>query len=145
MLTVVLDTQVWLDWLVFADRAVAPLRDAQANGRIRIAVDDACEAELVRVLGYGLGRFTQAEDAQRRHLERYRALTHRVVTRLATGLPACRDRDDQKFLELAAQSGAMLLVTRDNALLQMRRHGLPFLIATPDDPDTRRLISEGSD
>ncbi|MGI4857360.1 MAG: PIN domain-containing protein, partial [Janthinobacterium lividum] len=36
-------------------------------------------------------------------------------------LPRCSDRDDQKFLELAARSGAHWLVTKDKALLKLAR------------------------
>ena len=50
MQRVVLDTNVWLDWLVFADPGVAALRDAVAGGTAEIWIDDACEAELERVL-----------------------------------------------------------------------------------------------
>ena len=145
MRSVVLDTQVWLDWLVFDDLAVAPFRNAQAAGRIRIAMDDACEGELIRVLGYDLGKFTLDADAQRQCLARFRRLTHRVATIVTPGLPACRDRDDQKFLEVAAYAGAVLLATRDQALLELARRPLPFRIARPDDPGAVLLISENPD
>jgi predicted nucleic acid-binding protein len=46
-------------------------------------------------------------------------------------LPACRDRDDQKFLEAALAAGAGFLVTRDRALLGLARRALPFRILTP--------------
>jgi predicted nucleic acid-binding protein len=36
-------------------------------------------------------------------------------------LPRCRDRDDQKFLELAHQAGAAALLTRDEELLRLAR------------------------
>lgn len=36
-------------------------------------------------------------------------------------LPRCRDRDDQKFLELAYQAGAVALLTRDDELLRLAR------------------------
>ena len=42
----VLDTNVWLDWLVFDDPAVAPLKSAVAGGRAEIRIDPACEAAL---------------------------------------------------------------------------------------------------
>ncbi|MGV3656140.1 MAG: PIN domain-containing protein, partial [Noviherbaspirillum sp.] len=49
-------------------------------------------------------------------------------------LPQCRDKDDQKFLELARDAGAAALITKDKALLKLagkaRRAGL-FAILTP--------------
>ena len=59
----VLDTNVWLDWLVFDEPALAPLRAAHAAGRVEVVMDDACEAELARVLAYDLGKHTIGADA----------------------------------------------------------------------------------
>jgi len=53
----------------------------------------------------------------------------------APTLPACKDPDDQKFLELAVGAGATHLLTRDRALLKMaRRRGISGLLAivTPE-------------
>ena len=58
MTRVVLDTNAWLDWLVFDDPGVAALRAAVEAGRAEAWIDAACEAELERVLAYPLGRFT---------------------------------------------------------------------------------------
>src|SRR6187401_471627 len=62
MLRLVLDTNVWLDWLVFDDPVVAPIRTAVAEGKAAVFIDEAVEAELVRVLGYSFGARTL--DAQ---------------------------------------------------------------------------------
>ena len=48
----VLDSNVWLDWLFFDDPGVAGIKRAHQEGRIEIVVDAACRDELVRVLGY---------------------------------------------------------------------------------------------
>jgi len=55
-------------------------------------------------------------------------------------LPVCRDRDDQKFLELAAAAGADCLVTKDRELLALSRRrkaqvgrSVPFRILHPDE------------
>jgi hypothetical protein len=45
-------------------------------------------------------------------------------------LPRCSDPDDQKLLHLAAAAGADALVTKDAALLELRRKA-PFRIVTP--------------
>ena len=39
-------------------------------------------------------------------------------------LPRCRDREDQKFFDLAVRCGADLLVSRDRAVLRLGRHRL---------------------
>jgi len=39
----------------------------------------------------------------------------------ALRLPVCTDRDDQKFLEIARDAGAAILITKDKALLKLAR------------------------
>jgi putative PIN family toxin of toxin-antitoxin system len=130
---VVLDTQVWLDWLVFDDPSVGALREAHAAGRIEIVIDEACEAELVRVLAYDLGRFSLGPDERAQCAARCRRLASRVAPGPAPDLPQCRDPDDQKFLELAAAAGAQLLVSKDQAVLALARRVAHFRIVAPAD------------
>ena len=52
----ILDTNVWLDWLVFEDPGIAPIRKAVERGRVELYVDAACEEELVRVLARGFAK-----------------------------------------------------------------------------------------
>jgi predicted nucleic acid-binding protein len=134
----VLDTQVWLDWLVFDDPGVRRLRNAVHLGRAEVTLDAACDAELERVLAYDLGRHSIAPDAQARALGEARRLARRVDIALSpserAGLPRCRDPDDQKFLEAAAAAGAQVLVTKDRALLELNRRrtrAIPFRIRKP--------------
>src|SRR5256885_2308107 len=61
-LKLVLDTQIWLDWLVFDDPGIRRLRNAVHLGRAGIYIDAACDAELERVLAYDLGRRSWAMD-----------------------------------------------------------------------------------
>jgi predicted nucleic acid-binding protein len=128
----VLDTNVWLDWLVFGDAEVAPLRAAVEQGRARVFIDAACEAELARVLAYRLGRLRLDAAAQAACLAECRRIAGRGErpARRDGSLPACRDPDDQKFLELARDCGADLLLTKDRALLELGRR-TPFRILTP--------------
>ena len=60
----VLDTNVWLDWLVFGDPDVAPLKAAVTAGKAEVFVDEASEAELARVLAYSFGSKTLTAEAQ---------------------------------------------------------------------------------
>jgi putative PIN family toxin of toxin-antitoxin system len=117
----VIDTQVWLDWLVFDDPSVAGLRAAIESGCAQVLIDAAALAELERVLAYPLaGRSVDAAACL--------AACQRMTTRVEAGseegfynLPQCRDPDDQKFLTLAARARADCLVTRDRELLRLRR------------------------
>ena len=129
----VLDTQVWLDWLVFDDPSAAPIREAQAAGRVEIVIDAACEAELVRVLAYDLGRFSLDPSEQTECVARCRSIAKRVPTGSGTELPVCRDPDDQKFLELAASAGAQCLISKDQAVLELAPRVSQFCILAPKD------------
>ena len=135
----VLDTQVWLDWLVFDDPGIRPIRRAQALHRAALFIDEVCEAELARVLARALGKRTRDAAAQAACLAQCRRLAGRFENTLSkeerSGLPQCRDPDDQKFLEAATAAHADFLVTRDRALLEMNRRrarALPFRILTPE-------------
>ncbi len=141
----VLDTNVWLDLLVFRDPDLAWLGTALRAGRLRAVVDAFGLAELKRVLGYPLGRFAIAPDARAGILDACRCLAFEFTAVPGTGLPPlprCRDRHDQPFLELARACGARCLITRDRDLLMLTRRlrGVAaFVIVTP--ADAKPLLS----
>ncbi|HEV7823252.1 MAG TPA: putative toxin-antitoxin system toxin component, PIN family [Burkholderiales bacterium] len=139
-LRLVLDTNVWLDWLVFDDAGVAPLKAAVAAGGAQIFIDDACAGELTAVLAYPLRKQILGVDAQAACIAECRRVAQNITaqfTDVAAGtepLPKCRDADDQKFLELARACRADFLVTRDLMLLELSRRKVrrtPFAIVTP--------------
>jgi len=126
---IVLDTNAWLDWLVFNDPAIAPLRAAIDDGRAALSMDEACAAELQGVLGRQFGRRTLDPAGQAAAIAEARRLSLFVQTPAGLPkLPVCRDPDDQKFLALAAAAGADFLVTKDAALLELARRPLAFRI-----------------
>lgn len=137
-LHLVLDTNVWLDWLVFNDPGVEWIKDAAAAGHATIFVSSDGEAELARVLGYDLSGRALSNAAQANALTEFRAVSN-AVTRAACAhvieaLPRCADPDDQKFLELARDCLADWLVTKDGDLLALasrKVRALPFGIVTP--------------
>ena len=131
--SVVLDTNVVLDWLLFGEPSVAALADAVTGERVRWLATAAMRDELAHVLGRGLAAAHGADPA------RVAAAWDRHCTQQPPAPPAaahlrCTDTDDQKFIDLALASGARWLISRDRAVLKLRRraatHGLT--IATPD-------------
>ena len=125
----VIDTQVWLDWLVFDDASVAPLRAAIEANHAHVVIDHACLAELERVLAYPLKRAVDVQACVATCLR----IAMKVECEASPELPVCRDPDDQKFLELAAAAKADCLVTRDRELLRLTRRCAPWLrIVSPD-------------
>ena len=136
-LRIVLDTNIWLDWLVFNDVSITPLKRAHAANGIDIIRSPAGEQELERVLGYdALKRLVQAADRPVLMEKMRQASRLHDGTARAGTLPACRDPDDQPFLELARDCAAALLVTKDRDLLELRRAkfgALSFRIVTPQE------------
>jgi putative PIN family toxin of toxin-antitoxin system len=127
----VLDTNVVLDLLHFDDASARPLRCALESGGLRCAVSDATLEEWRRVLQYPEFALDGAQQAAL--LTRYRGLSlHLGRADVPAGLPRCRDPDDQKFVELAAVAQAYGLVSKDRALLRLRRRCASlFRIMTP--------------
>lgn len=117
----VLDSNVWLDLLVFDDSAIYSLKMAMINRQVAVWVNSRCYTELLRVLDY----------PQFASLDKQRALswvqTHSSfcdklsATNPVPILPICKDHDDQKFIELAYHCQAQFLITKDKALLKLSR------------------------
>jgi putative PIN family toxin of toxin-antitoxin system len=133
---VVLDTNVLVSLYVFGDIRFQALRARIESGAWQALTNDACLNEFRRVLSYPM--FALADERRSGALDAYAG----SVTRLAglpppaiAPLPRCRDRDDQKFLELARDGAADWLVTADKGLLRLARRdklrGL-FRILTPE-------------
>lgn len=137
----VLDTNVWLDWLVFGDPVVTPLQRAVGDGRVRLLATQRGRDELADVLARPVVR-AQAGLARRRRglaadydpeqaLRVFDACVNRCAAPPACGL-VCRDPDDQDFIDLAVAGQARWLISKDRALLNLarqarRRHALEIL------------------
>lgn len=129
----VLDTNVVLDLFHFDDAASRPLRHALERGEFGSLITPATLEELRRVLAYP--EFALNTLRQQAVLNQYAALSDRVdPLRGNVVLPRCSDPDDQKFLELAAARHAKCLVSKDRALLKLRRRcAAHFGIMEPSD------------
>jgi len=129
----VIDTNVVLDLLHFDDAVARPLRLALEAGRVRCVASAPTLDELQRVLAYP--EFDLDAVRQAVLFARYRALSEAAQTvEGCAGLPRCSDPDDQKFIELAAAVGAQGLVSKDRAVLKLRRRcAAQFLIMRPDE------------
>src|SRR5260370_24786445 len=132
-LRAVLDTNVWLDWLVFDDPSAAPIKAAVAASRVEVLIDAACEAELERALGYDLGK--RAVDVAACIAE-CRRVARRIESPVPGAerakLPACRDPEDHNFLEAALAARPELLLTQDRALLELAPRVAAFPILAPE-------------
>ena len=127
---VVLDTNVVVSAVLFTKGHLTWLRESWSNSRFLPLIDTPCAEELLRVLAYPKFRLTP-DDIQT-ILGTYLPFTEAVNTADAktSGLPRCRDPYDHKFLALAHEGKADVLVTGDRALLALAKQ-TPFAIETP--------------
>ena len=140
----VLDTNIWLDWLVFDDTGIHRIRQLQEAGHVEILIDAPCEAEFAEVITRKFQKKTLDAQQQAAALAQCRRLTTRIDAQLSpperARLPQCKDPDDQKFLELAFAGEADVLITKDRALLDIFRRKkkqvgrtVSFRILTPEE------------
>jgi putative PIN family toxin of toxin-antitoxin system len=132
---VVLDSNVWIDILVFDDPATRPIVAALEARTLDALIDQRCLNELTRVLDYP--QFVRLNIDKTAALERVARLSTLVAPDApddARPLPKCKDRDDQKFIELAHASQAAWLVSKDRAVLKLAKRvarDFAFRIAEP--------------
>lgn len=151
----VLDTHVWLDWLVFDGPQHAPLRDWLSGGQA-LAQQAASPVQAARAGQHRaspepviLATETMLSEFERVIRRSHFALSAEKIAhcaqfqrdrvRLVSSAPDCRlpcsDPDDQCFIDLAVAHGVQALLSRDKALLRLARHarrrfGVPVL--TPE-------------
>lgn len=134
-LQVVLDTQVVMDWLVFAEPSINPLITQIEGGRLLWLATVAMQAELLHVLGRGVAASRRPDTAR---IEAVFSRYCRMIPAPELGLsrPRCSDPDDQKFIDLGLSLAAQgttptWLISRDRAVLAVakraRRLGLEIL------------------
>ncbi|MES2739860.1 MAG: putative toxin-antitoxin system toxin component, PIN family [Pseudomonadota bacterium] len=117
---VVLDTNVCLDLFVFHDPRWQALLAAIERGAVKAITREDCRMEYLVVLHYR--HLPLDEHSRAISAARFDALIE-VVAPPVSGirLPVCSDKDDQKFLELARDAQADILITKDKALLKLAR------------------------
>jgi putative PIN family toxin of toxin-antitoxin system len=117
----VLDTNIALDLFVFQDPATAPLRTALERSDGQWLATTAMREELVRVLAYPqiARRLTAQARPAKEVLDAFDRCT-RLVPEAPKAAFTCKDTDDQKFIDLAAEHRATL-VSKDDAVLCMAR------------------------
>jgi len=140
----VLDTNVLLDLFVFHDPRWNGLLEALRSGAVQGVTRADCRQEWLHVLHYP---HLPLDDPKRLEaIAQFDSLVE-ISYAAASGLPlpVCSDRDDQKFLELARDAQASVLITKDKALLKLAKRTAKagmFRILTPqawlqERPDAR--------
>jgi putative PIN family toxin of toxin-antitoxin system len=117
---IVIDTNVCLDLFVFKDPRWAGLLAALESGAVEAVTRSDCRDEYNIVLHYK--HLPLDDDTRPLAAARFDQLI-KVVAPAESGvrLPVCTDKDDQKFLEVARDAQATVLITKDKALLKLAR------------------------
>ncbi len=144
----ILDTNIWLDWFVFAqepDSAISQLKSCVMHGVQLGATEDSVEYrvlmtqpmwdEWVDVLGRA--QFKVESQRQGQILAQTRALVTWVDLRSAPPSYApirCSDRDDQVFIDVALAYRVDWLISKDRHLLKLRSRALKqgVRVVTPE-------------
>lgn len=118
----VLDTNIVLDLLLFADPNTALLRQLLQTGALRWVATAPMRNELERVLAYDhiAPRVAFHGLSTASVLAAFDAQVHCVPVAERVPAVVCRDTDDQPFLDLAAAHGAVLL-SKDRAVVALRK------------------------
>lgn len=133
--TLVLDTNVVLDWLVFRNPCCQALARAVALGSVRWLASPAMRCELAHVLSRGVvDRYTTNPSPLWAFWTRHAV---ELADPPAVDLPQrlrCTDPDDQKFIDFALSQRTRWLLSRDKAVLKLAKRALPLglIIVTPE-------------
>lgn len=134
----VLDTNVCLDLFVFRDPRWSALIEAMEQGAVQAITRSDCRAEWLAVLNYPRLKLDSA--AQAACAARFDALISckdkPEIAPLRPLLPHCSDGDDQKFLELAFDEKADVLISKDKAVLKLARRNAKMGLFAIQSPET---------
>ena len=124
-MNIILDTNVWLDIVVFHDPRVSRLHSALQQHQALCYRTPYMMSELQDVISrpmFGLtadaqvGALAQAERLSR-HADRAPDHSKSLL---------CKDPDDQMFLDLALELKVDLLISKDRALLRLASRALKY-------------------
>ena len=117
---VVLDTNIVLDLWLYKDPATPALQEALTNKTVQWLTTQVMRDELERVLAYThiVKRLAFSQLTAQDILVQFDA--HAQLVPIAPkAMFVCKDGDDQKFIDLAAEHQTQL-ISKDKAVLTMR-------------------------
>ena len=138
MRPVVLDTNILLDIFVFNDERALHLKKALFDKKRHFVASQKTIEEFADVISRPL--FKLDEEAQAAILAQWQSIAEqRDDSNLAPAPWKCQDPDDQIFLDLAYQFRPTILISKDNALLQIARRAASEDILITNDYNAFRL------
>jgi uncharacterized protein len=118
---VVLDTNAVLDWLLFADGGMAQIAHAIVHSQAQWIATQSMRDEFERVLAYPALAPRNPDAVAALAVWDQHAQLQNVPAACAL---VCSDADDQKFIDLAIAAKANWLISKDKALLALKKKAL---------------------
>jgi putative PIN family toxin of toxin-antitoxin system len=138
MRPVVLDTNILLDIFVFNDERAIHLKKVLFDKTRHFVASQKTIEEFADVISRPL--FKLDEEAQAAILAQWQSIAEqRDDSNLAPAPWKCQDPDDQIFLDLAYQLRPTILISKDNAVLQIARRAASEDILITNDYNAFRL------
>lgn len=143
MKPVVLDTNILLDIFVFNDERSANLKQAIIAKDVQFVASQKTLAEFTEVISRPL--FKLDDQTQAAIFQQWQSATQFYDDSALASAPwKCQDADDQIFLDLAYQLRPAILISKDNALLQIANRAAEERILITSDYNAFKLPSENS-
>jgi putative PIN family toxin of toxin-antitoxin system len=138
MKPVVLDTNILLDIFVFNDERALQLKKALFDKATQFLASQKTIEEFVDVISRPL--FKLDKQTQTAILAQWQSIAEQQDdSNLASAPWQCQDPDDQIFLDLAYQLRPTILISKDNAVLQIAHKAASENILITSDYNAFRL------
>lgn len=121
--TVILDTNILLDILVFDDQRAHPLRAALSSQELDALVTEDTLDELIDVISRP--QFSLDKQKQAEILLQWQSWSRLVKQSDLQVAPwKCKDRDDQVFINLAFSFKPSTLISKDKLVLKLAKRAI---------------------
>ena len=138
--TVILDTNILLDILVFDDQRAHPLRVALSNQELDALVTEDTLDELIDVISRP--QFSLDKQKQAEILLQWQSWSRLVKQSDLQVAPwKCKDRDDQVFINLAFSFKPSTLISKDKLVLKLAKRAIKEEVTITSD-HLQFLLSE---
>ena len=126
----VIDTNIWLDLLLFRNPGSNGLANALKHGTVAAIATQEMQDELAEVLRRPI--FLARHSDPSSLLSLMQAWVKIVPAPDFLAGPACKDKADQKFIDLAVTYPARFLMSKDQAILRLAHRMKPCQIGLPE-------------
>jgi len=117
--SIVLDTNIWIDKLIFDDKHIQHIFTAIENNTLQVYVCEKMFEELKRVLHYP--QFDKFNINIEKSLEYFNQYSHYKPHPKINFPHKCKDKDDQLFIDFCYSYNINTLISKDMHILKMKK------------------------